>query len=331
MFLKKFKQTGPDIIILMFIISVLIWAGSFLHPNNFPAQNLNSRPMPLYSILLIPASISPLVNVLIAFILVQLIAFLLVNFNTSDFFIEERTFLPALMYYLISGIFPSGQVLNPLLPGAIFLILASKRIMDAYKVQGTAYTFFDAGLLIGTGSLFYSNLIWFGLLLLIGIAILRTGNIKEIIISVFGLVTPWFLATGILYLAGKDITSLISETASSLFGKNEPHSFTPVSIAVIAVFGALLLISTANLLKSTGARKAKSRKTFSLLIWIFLISAAIFLVVPSVLIEITWLAGIPASYILSNYFVYTKKKLLPQIYFSALLIAVAAVQILNLF
>src|SRR5512143_722046 len=191
MFLKKFKQTGPDIVILIFIISVLVWAGSFFHPPDI-AQSSGVRPMPLYSVLLKLTSAFPLMSVFLAFMLLQLTGFLLVNFYTSDFFIGERTFLPALIYFLLSGIFISQQTMNPALPAAIFLIMASRRIMDSYKVQGTAFSFFEAGLLIGTGSLFYCQLAWFGFLLIIGIALLRTGNPKEIIISLLGLITPWF-------------------------------------------------------------------------------------------------------------------------------------------
>ena len=65
-------------------------------------------------------------------------------------------------------------------------MLAIMRIMDGYHISGTAYNYFDAGLLISIGSLFYANLIWFGLLVIIGIALLRTGNLKEILISVLG-------------------------------------------------------------------------------------------------------------------------------------------------
>ncbi len=103
--------------------------------------------------------------------MVSLMAFLLVNFNTTVFFIHERTFLPALIYILFGGFFPDHQLLNPVLPASIFLMLAVMRIMESYHITGTAYSYFDAGILISTGSLFYANLIWFGLIVIIGIAI----------------------------------------------------------------------------------------------------------------------------------------------------------------
>ena len=95
--------------------------------------------------------------------------------------------------------------MNPVIPASIFLMMAIMRIMDGYHKTGTAYNYFDAGLLISTGSLFYANLIWFGLLVIIGIALLRTGNLKEIVISIFGLLTPYLITFGLYYVASGKI------------------------------------------------------------------------------------------------------------------------------
>ncbi len=327
--LRKFKGTGPDVIILIFLTSLLVWGNSFFHPGLASSSGYDVRPMPFFAVLLKLNTFSPAISVLFTFILVLVTAFLLVNFSTSDLFIGERTFLPGLIYVLISGISPQQQVLNPVLPAAVFLILGSRKIMNSYKVQGTAYSFFNAGLLISAGSLFFSSFIWFGLLLIIGIAILRTGNIKEVIISVLGLTTPWFLVLGFLYVAGKDISVILSDVNYNLFLKNDYNPIPLLTITGLAIFGIALLISAGNILRSIGGRKVKSRKTFNLFFWIFLIAAGIFLIFHSVSIEIIWVAAIPVSYFLSYYFVFTRKRLLPEIIFTALFLAVALVQILN--
>jgi hypothetical protein len=330
MFLKRFRQTGPDIVIMIFIISMLLWAGSFLHPHELAAQVSPDRPMPLYYILEKLTYLGPFVSVLSAYFLVMLISFLLVNLNTSDLFIGERTFLPGLFYILISGIFISQQTLNPVLPAAIFLIMASRRIMDSYKIMGVAYSFFDAGLLIGLGSLFYFNFIWFGFLLIIGIAILRTGNPKEIIISILGLATPLFLIYGFLFITGKDLGSLMSDARYNLFGEADHHIFSTIEIAAIIVTGVVLLISLFKLLPSLSGKKIKSRKTFNLLIWTLLLSVILYFVSHSASVELIWIAGVPVSYIISHFFVYARRRFIPEIMFVSLFLVVALVQIFNL-
>jgi uncharacterized membrane protein YuzA (DUF378 family) len=240
---------------------------------------------------------------------------------------NERTFLPALIYILLSGLFPQYQLLNPAIFAAFFLMLAIRRIMETYRVPGTAYNFFDAGILIGIGSLFYASLIWFGLLIIIGIALLRTWNIKEIAISVVGLATPYILTFGVYYVLGKDLNRLLSLLEYNLFSKTAIYAVTRLTAVALILIGLATLVAFIYLLKSMNTKKIKSRKTFSLLLWAFFISMAIYIILPSVSVEIVWLTGIPASYVLAHYFVFVKKKLVPEIFFSVLFILIVLIQI----
>jgi len=329
MLLRKFKETGPDVIVLIFIILFLSWFNAFMHPQMPSSLNYDARPMPLFSLLLSVFGSTPLISVIFSFLLVLLIAFLCVNLNTSVFFISERTFLPALVYVLLSGFFPQQQMLNPALPAVPFLILAVRRILDSYKVQGTAYSFFDAGLLISTGSLFYAGFIWFGLLLMIAIAILRPVNIKEIVISIFGLATPWFIISGFFYVTGKDMNSLLSSVTYNLFTKEYHPVFPSLTVAALIMLGIILIICALHLLSAINMKKIKSRKTFTLLIWIFAISTASYFVFKPVSIEIFWFAAIPISYILTHYFVFKRKRLIPEILLTTLFILVILLQIVQ--
>lgn len=202
MLLKLFRGTGPGVILLIIITLGGLWIGTFLDPQPQSLSLYEVRPMPLYSILVSLFSSHQVPGVIFSFILLYFLLFLIVNFNTNVFFINERTFLPAIIYLLTTSLFPELQVLNPVLPATLFLMLAVFRIMDSYRKPGTATNFFDAGILISTGSLFYCNMLWFGILPVIGIILLRTISIKEVILSVIGLATPYILVTGIYYVSG---------------------------------------------------------------------------------------------------------------------------------
>jgi hypothetical protein len=212
----------------------------------------------------------------------------------------------------------------------MFLMLAIRRIMETYKIAGTAYNLFDAGLLIGTGSLFYANLIWFGLIVIVGIALLRTGNVKEIAISVIGLITPFFLIFGIYYISGRDLKELLSVMLSNLFGRPAGYVFTNLTITAIAYTGLITILSIIFLLMSINNKKIKSRKTFYLLLWIFMLSISVYIFVPTVSVEIVWITGIPVSYLLTHYFVFARKKLIPEILFAILFILILLIQIVYL-
>jgi hypothetical protein len=327
MLLRLFKGTSLGVILLIIITLFAIWISAVMNQRLHPRFIYEAEPMPLYGLLKQAISNSHNIGVVLSFLIVCFITFLVVNFNTTLFFINERTFLPAVFYVLIGGIFPDHQLLNPVLPASIFLMLAFYRIMDGFHKTGIAYNYFDAAILIGIGSLFYVNLIWFGLLVIIGIAILRTGNLNEIVLSLIGLITPYLITFGLYYVIGKDVKSLMRLITDNLFSKALYYPFPKLTIAALVFLGTLITVSLFNLAKLMNIKKIKSRKTFSLLIWTFLIAIIVYYAVPSVSVEITWLMGIPVSYFLAHYFVFVKKRLVPEILFTLFIIFIVFIQI----
>jgi hypothetical protein len=331
MLLKLFKGISPGVIFLIALTLGALWISAFLNPQMPAPAVYETSPMPLYGIIKQVTGNNLLGGVIFSFLAVTILIFLLVSFNTSVFFINERTFLPALFYIQFSALFPQQQIMNPVIPASIFLMITLMRIMKAYRKQGTAFNFFDAGILISIGSLFYINILWFGLLLIIGIALLRTGNIKEIAISILGLLTPYILTIGLYYVLGKDIGAFLADINYNLFGKTSGYSFSKLTIIVVILTGIILLISTAFLLMRMSSKKIKSRKTFYLLLWALFISLVLYTLLPSVSVEIIWITSIPASYILAHYFVFVRGKIIPEIMFSGMFVLIILLQAFYIF
>jgi hypothetical protein len=330
MFLRFFKGTGPGVLFVIIVSLLAVWFNAFLNPLMDSVSRYETDPMPLYGLLKMAVGPNPLTGVVVSFLLVSGMTFLLVSFNTDVFFINERTFLPALIYILFSGFFPQYQLLNPVLPASLFLLLAIIRIMESYHKPGIAYNFFDAGILISTGSLFYADLIWFAVLVIIGIVLIRTGNPTEIATSILGLMTPWFLTFGIYYVIGKDLTALFQLFKDNLFGRSEGYVLPAFTLAALICTCIILLVSFAYLVRHMNTKKIKSRKTFSLLLFVFSISLIIFFVLPSVSYEIIWLISIPVCYFMAHYFALNRKKLISEIFFSMFFVFVLLIQILYL-
>jgi hypothetical protein len=327
MLLRIFKGTGPGVILLIIITLLAVWFSAILNQRLHPRFIYESDPMPLYGFLKTLIKNSHNIGVILSFFMVSLMAFLVINFNTTIFFINERTFLPGLLYVLFGGFFPDHQLMNPVIPASLFLMFAFMRIMDGYHKNGTAFNYFDAGLLISTGSLFYANLIWFGALVIIGIALLRTGNLKEIFISILGLLTPYIITFSLYYVLGKDIRTLVKLLGDNLFTKSIYYPFPGLTIAALIFCGALIIVSIAHLIRHMGTKKIKSRKTFSLMIWTFLISLIVYFALPSASVEIIWLISIPTSYFLTHYFIIVKKKVIPEILFSLIFLFIVLIQL----
>ena len=327
MLLRLFKGTGPGVIFSLAVTLGGFWVSAFIDPQ-VPGQiTYETSPMPLYSIVRMLIGHHPLAGVIFSFSIIIMLIFLITYFNTSIFFINERTFLPALFYILLCAVFPQSQTLNPVLPAAFFLMLALMRILDTYRKPGTAFNFFDAGILISIGSLFYINVIWFGIVAIAGIALLRSGNIKEPAITILGLITPYLLIAGLYYVLGKDLGVFFSDITNNLFGELPGQVFTRLTIITLAVVGILFLVSISFLFMQMNSKKIKSRKTFWILLWTLFISLTAYILLPSVSIEMIWITAIPASYILAHYFVFVRKKILPEIMFSGLFVLNILLQI----
>ena len=331
MLLRFFKGTGPEVIFLIIITFGLLWISAFLNPQVPGLYIYETRPMPLYSIIKFLIGSNPLPGVIFSFAILSMLLILLVNFNTSVFFINERTFLPAVIYVLYSALFPGQQVLSPVLPAALFLMLAVRRIMDSYRKPGIAFNFFDAALLISLGSLFYANLIWLGLLVFLGIVLLRTGNITEISSALLGLATPYVLIFGLYYVLGKDLGILMEDIRENIFVDSPGYSFSRLTVVVLIYSGLMILVSAGYLFQGINSKKIKSRKTFYLLLWGFVLSLAVYFFLPSVSVELVWIIAIPVSYLLTHYFVFAKKGIIPEMIFSGFYLLVLMVQALYIF
>ncbi len=131
-------------------------------------------------------------------------------------------------------------------------------------------------------------------------------------------------------MAGKDLQGLMTLIEKDLFGHSAGFEFSRIAIVTLIFTGVFLVISLSDLLSMMNTKKIRSRKTYYLLLWVFIISLIIYFVLPSVSIEIVWLTGIPASYFLSHYLIFVRKKIIPEILISVFFILVLLIQVLYL-
>jgi len=314
---------------MMALFSVGFWMNSFINSDINGIEG-GSNPMVLYGILQTITGTNPLTGKITALALVLVISSVIIAFNTSTFFINERTFLPGILYIILTSLFPAVHFLTAVLPASLLMILAVVRIAGTYRKNGIAYSYFDAALLISAGSLFYASLIWFGVLLIIGILLLRTFNLKEVLISVLGLCTPYLILYGVFFVADYNLAELTRTITECLLGDNPGNSWSRLTIVTSLFVLISILVATAFLFSVFTTKKVKSRKIFALQIWTGIVTLAVYLVSPAANEELIFIFAIPVSYILSHYYIHKKgKKIVPEILFSGTLILMVLLQFLN--
>lgn len=327
--LRLFKGTGPGVILITIALAGFFSIGSFLFPETHEFV-YTTYPMPLASVLMPLFASSTIAPFIISLLFVLLAAAMIVTFNTGSFFINERTFLPATLYILIASVFPYAGVFNPVLPVVAILIYAIMRIADSYRQPDISYNYFDAALMISVGSMLYANFIWFGILLFVGLFLLRNISIREILITIIGLITPYAILYGIYYVSGHDLHKLTTLIGDSLFHESTDYEWSRMQIVILIFLGLSLLVSLSYLISVFNSKKVKSRKIFSLLIWTLIISILVYLLVPSSSVEVFYFFLVPATCVMANYYVSRqRKKIVPELLFTGTVVIVLVLQVLR--
>ncbi|MGM0666055.1 MAG: hypothetical protein ACQETA_01935 [Bacteroidota bacterium] len=328
MLLKIYRGIGPGTILLIFVSMLLLWLQALLDPGDHSIYG--SHPAPLYALLLDLFGGRPHAGIIFSMLLVMLTAIYLVNFNTRLFFINERTFLPASIYVLLSGFIVNNQVLNPVLPAALLLLMSIDRLIVSYRKPGIAYNLFDASMLIGIAALIHTNIIWYYALIIIGISLFRSFSFREFLISFSGLLTPFIIMYSYWYLAGRDINGLNSMLTDSLFTEIPEYSWSLEVIIVSAVNLLISVIALLHLWSIFNTKKVRSRKIFSLLIWMVLITLVIYFLVPSSSVGLLFVLLIPLAFILTHYLVMMRNKKIANFVFAIIFLSVLFLQLREL-
>ncbi len=326
MFVRLFRGAGTGLFILILLAGAALWASAYFNPVTVSSSSVTEA-MPLWNIVLSVMIKSYKVQVIVSFILMILIAMLLIRFNISEFFINHRTFFPGIMFVLLYSIFPGAMVYNAALPATILILAALWRMVASYRQSGVAYNFFDAALLISTASLFYANAIWFLLLVFVGLLLLRSPDLREITIAIAGALLPYAFLYAIWYLTNRDIIDLNVLIINNLFEEAPAFvwSRTAVILMVILIFN--LIAGLYSVMTDMPTKKVKSRKTFFMILWLLAISVAVYFAVPSASVEIMAIAAIPSAFVISNYYVFARKLLIPEIMFSLLIVMIIIARI----
>lgn len=312
--IRFFRGSGVGPVLMVTLAALALWIGYFITPPMM-VQSSGDQPMPLWGIVTRALEGLPLMTVILSFGLMLMVAIVMVRFNTSIFFIPRRTYLPALFYILLYALFPGEMVLNPALPAALLILAGLWRMVSAYRVNGMAFNFFDAALLISTAGMFYAGSLWMIILVITGALIFRSPDLRELTVTVAGAILPWIVLYAVWFVTGGNLADLTDIIRHNIFD-NQPSDFRSRTLVILLVIAALNFIpAILTLLREKPTYKIRSRKTFELFIWMIFLCAVIYLLVPGVSFEINAVAAIPLAFIMANYIAFTRRLIVAEILF----------------
>lgn len=270
-----FKQKNPGNTLLLLIYALVLKFPGFLHPSK-PLQQSGDHY--LYTQLvrfLASLHIPPIVYSLFAFLLLLGQALLLNRIFNAQKMIARPTYLPAMAFILVTSLFVEwNQFSAPLIINA-FLIWIFYRMMLLYNVPKAGNVIFNIGLLLGIVTMLYHPAVVFILLVIFTLFIMRPFRIREWVIALLGVTTPYYFLALILYFTNQWSWGHILPTITFNLPRIPTSVFTTISISLLVIpFIAGGVFVQNNLNKML----IQVRKGWSLLLLFLMISLSVILI-----------------------------------------------------
>jgi hypothetical protein len=200
---------------------------------------------------------------------------------------------------------------------AFFMLFLFNFLLDSYQKDMPLAQYYNASIILSTLTFVYPNIIF--LLILFLVSGINYSNLKwRIIFTILlGLITPYIFYFMFLYLSGNlffipDFFNLSLISFSDIEKIQLPKKIWLSVLLLITVF------SFFELFMWLYKKSIKSRKTFIIIIWYFIITiwTAFFSN-----IEYFYFSLTPLAIIIGNYFVYTRNRKIAKILFFMLVIS----------
>jgi len=294
--------------LIVFLFAFGIWIPAFVPPKIIASTDSINQ-MPFYLLINKYLNGNFILSGVIAFSIMMYEAFLMVRINARFVLVQQKTFLPALFFIIITGYSPYLLGWNAYLPSTLFVILTLNIIFGSYNDQPNSYRIFEAGILLGLGSLFYAPLIYLLPFIWISGMVQRHFYWREIAFPFIGFFLPYLFVFAFLFFTNKNILEfLLVLKVQFVFSFSLPKiNWIYLSFAIYLLL--LVLMASVYLLKVFQFRKIYIRDYFMVLFWLFISAVLIYCLLSGFNIGITYLLAIPVSYILTNYFINSKKSI----------------------
>jgi hypothetical protein len=322
MLLRIFSDSSVGTAILIFLLATLLWLPGFMSMDVGMIESA-TREMPLYKILADTIEGKVLLGKIIAFIFILFQAILVVRLNARFILIQERTFLPAFFFILLVSFYFHHLRFSEYIFGSLGMIIILNYMFSSYKKDPNSLKFFEAGFILGISSLFYARMIYFLPFLWIAQIILRPPYWREWVYPIIGVFIPAFLYVTIRYLNDLDPWKAWDILIMNLNDFSYSFRFSQPYLIISILIFILVVIASIYMLRVFQFRKIYIRNYYQAFFWLFMTSTLLFVFFTRFDAGILYMAAVPVSFILSNYFINAPRTLLNRLLFGLILVVFA--------
>jgi hypothetical protein len=296
--LRIFKDSRLAGMLGLFLLSLGVFLRSFIHPG--PLEGYVG--MPFYTLIFGAIHTVPVLDRIVALLLIWLLAFLLVRTGIQYVLLEQRSIMPALFLILVSAALPATQQVSPAMVGGIFYLMAFHTLFDSHDKPPDTLIVFNATLVLAFGCMFYLKLIWFVPLIWVSLGTLRGVTLRELIYPLLA-IGLMFLFVFTWYWAVRDdaegFATLMRENLSFRTAWQPKHYSTFIYAGYILL---LVILASIYMVNRFQVRKTASQLIYQVMFYMFIAGVIFYILIaryePTSLVYI----GFPTAFILSNYF-----------------------------
>lgn len=279
----------------------------------------------VFSRLLIPGSnqiiIPPAFNLFLASAIVFGQAILINHLINSNNLLGRSTFLPALMYIVVSGLFTPFLFLSPPLLCNFLVIWLLYKLFGYYKGDEVKSVSYDAGMIVAVGTMLYLPFIYMFAAIWVALIIFRPFNWREWVASLIGFITIFFFLAVYYYMNDRlgqfvEIWLPLGAKFPDRIAINYYNYLVLIPVIFILIFCFFKLRE--NFFKSY----VQTRKSFQLLFFIFVAGAFSFYVRSGFVLDHFLLCAVPAAVFFAYYFLYATARWFYESLFFLLLVSI---------
>ena len=308
------RQSLLKTLLYFVLLAGIFWGAELFHPERSGlaaaahAAEVTAPPSgtPLGSLIDRWLESLPGIGILLSSVLVFINSFFVTRIVIRNVIFLERTYMPAIIYLLVSsGYYNSYMSFRPLLV-ALLLLIAAEAIFRSYHSKTLATgQYLVIGFILGSAGAIYAPALFLGALLPVGLFIFRLFDIREWIAAVGGWMLPLFFSAYGVWLSGGDFLNVAVECKEAL---TTPLALPPAKLfssfewTFIGCVAVLFILSIVTFLGRSRSYKLKPFKVYIFFIWMLAVSAAILAFVPCRSLYQLPILAIPLSVIIPTYF-----------------------------
>ena len=302
MLIKAFRKNYFNQCLLIFILSIFLWLGTFMSPESIRSVSSCSF---LYSYIYELLQPFPLLTSILAYLMVVFQGLFFNMLLVKHKLVSNKTFLPMFVYVFVLS--SSVQTITPALLADVFILFALNNLLDCENISKSQYKIFNASAMVSIATFFHSLSIFYLIFIISVIAVYKIYYWREWVTVILGYAFPQIILL-LWYFLNDTTMSFVDPSLFDVFTFSFVFDFADWK----SVFWGLLLlliflVSIGAYLLNVMENMILYRKKSTIIACILLVAFLISLFVKVFPLQMQFYA-IPFSFFIASYLLRHKNK-----------------------